>query len=78
MRQPPRQSLVFRELKAAFPRLGFGDRESRKEAAFLSQHESPEAAGSTQLSASGPGMLLLPQRTLPRSLGPLWVPSRRS
>lgn len=52
-----RQCLVFREIKAAVPRSGFGDRELDKEAASLSQHESLQAEGITQLSTSGPGML---------------------
>lgn len=32
---PAAWSLVFRELKAAFPRLTFGDRESRQRSSFL-------------------------------------------
>lgn len=48
---------MFREIKAIYLRLGFGDIELNKEAASLSQHESPHAEGVTQLSTSGPGML---------------------
>lgn len=55
--QLSRERLGFREIKAAVPRSGFGDRELDREADSLSQHESPQAEGITQLSTSGPGML---------------------